>query len=104
MVLHATARHWRSAARAARIAVRLSAGLAALGGENQRESYAAIRARADAIWTQARQEQFLRAPAGAPEGALRLSVLDEPLARGLHLGLGGRAVNPLDAFHRLTGL
>jgi hypothetical protein len=104
MALHAAARHWRSAARAARIAVRLSADLAALGGESQRESYAAIRARADAIWTRARQEQFLRASAGAPEGALRLPVLDEPLARGLHLGLGGRAVNPLDAFHRLTGL
>lgn len=104
MALHAAARHWRSAARAARIAVRLSAGLAALGGESQLESYAAIRARADAIWSRARQEQFLRAPAGAPEGALRLLGLDEPLARGLHLGLGRRPVGPLDAFHRLAGL
>ena len=69
MALHAAARHWHLAARAARTAVRLSASLAALGGDGQRESYAAIRARADAIWARARQEQFQRAPARAPEGA-----------------------------------
>lgn len=56
MTLHAAARHWRSAARAARVAVRLSAGLAALGGDSRRESYAAVRERADAIWARARQE------------------------------------------------
>lgn len=68
MALHAAARHWRSAAHAARVAVRLSAGLAALGGDARRESYAAVRERADAIWararqeTRARQEQLGRAP------------------------------------------
>lgn len=59
MALHAATRHWRSAARAARVAVRLSAGLAALGGDARRESYAAVRERADAIWAQAGQEQLV---------------------------------------------
>jgi tetratricopeptide (TPR) repeat protein len=71
MGLHAAARHWASAARAARIAVRLSAGLAAVGGDGQQERYAAMRARADDIWARARQEQFQRAPACTPEGVLK---------------------------------
>lgn len=70
MALHAAARHWRPAARAARIAVRLWASLAALGGDGQWETYAAIRARADTIWARARQEQFERTPAVTTEGVL----------------------------------
>ncbi|MCL2582777.1 MAG: hypothetical protein FWE35_10010 [Streptosporangiales bacterium] len=58
MVLHAEARRWRPAARAAHVAVRLSSALAALGGDTRQEHYATIRERADAIWAQARQEQL----------------------------------------------
>lgn len=57
MVLHAAARRWSPAARAARVAVRLSAGLAALGGDARRENYAHVLERADAIWALASQEQ-----------------------------------------------
>jgi tetratricopeptide (TPR) repeat protein len=59
MALHAGARHWRSAARAASSAVRLSAGLAALGGDSRHESYLAILERADAIWARVGTEQLV---------------------------------------------
>lgn len=53
MVLHAEARRWRPAARAAHVAVRLSAGLAALGGDTRRDNYATVLERADEIWARA---------------------------------------------------
>jgi hypothetical protein len=62
MTLHEAAGRWQHAAAAARAAVRLSAGLAGLGGDSLRESHEAIRARADAIWGRAEHPQ--RAPAG----------------------------------------
>lgn len=58
MVLHAAARRWRPAARAAQAAVRLSAALAALGSEAHRQSYALLLERADTIWAHAHQEQL----------------------------------------------
>jgi hypothetical protein len=66
MTLHEAAGRWQHAAAAARAAVRLSAGLAGLGGDSLRESYEAIRARADAIWARAdwaHAEYPQRAPA-----------------------------------------
>ncbi len=50
MTLHAAAGHWENAAAAADAAVRLSGGLAWLGGDTLREAHEAIRARADVIW------------------------------------------------------
>jgi len=67
MTLHEAAGRWQHAAAAARAAVRLSGGLAGLGGDSLREAYEAIRARADAIWARAdwaHTEQPQRAPAG----------------------------------------
>jgi len=52
MTLHSAAGRWESAAAAARAAVRLSGGLAGLGGDTLREAHEAIRARAEAIWEQ----------------------------------------------------
>jgi len=49
MTLHAAAGRWENAAGAAHAAVRLSGGLAWLGGDALREAHAAIQARADAI-------------------------------------------------------
>jgi hypothetical protein len=66
MTLHEAAGRWQHAATAARAAVRLSGGLAGLGGESLREAYEAIRARADAIWARAdwaHAEHPQRAPA-----------------------------------------
>jgi tetratricopeptide (TPR) repeat protein len=70
MALHAAAERWGNAARAARVAVRLSAGLAALGGEEQRDAYAAVRARAAAIWARdrARRSAVSLQEAGLQEG------------------------------------
>jgi tetratricopeptide (TPR) repeat protein len=65
MQLHAAAGRWDGAARASRAAVWLSAGLAAIGGDAQRETHAAILARASVIWA---QEQGQRAAAGLQEG------------------------------------
>ena len=53
MTLHAAAGEWESAAAAADVAVRISGGLADLGGDTLREAHADIRARADVIWGQA---------------------------------------------------
>ena len=67
MTLHEAAGRWQHAAAAARAAVRLSGGLAGLGGDSLREAYEAIRARADVIWAHAdwaHTEQPQRAPAG----------------------------------------
>jgi tetratricopeptide (TPR) repeat protein len=50
MTLHSAARRWERAARAARAAVRVSAGLAALGGDTQRQAHDALLARANAVW------------------------------------------------------
>lgn len=50
MVLHSAAGRWGQAARAARAAVRMSAGLAALGGDAQRQAHEALLARASTIW------------------------------------------------------
>src|SRR6516165_4224531 len=50
MTLHAAAERWESAAAAARAAVRISGGLADLGGDTLREAHDDIRARADVIW------------------------------------------------------
>jgi hypothetical protein len=49
MTLHAAARRWENAAGAAHAAVRLSGGLAGLGGDALREAHTAIQVRADAI-------------------------------------------------------
>jgi tetratricopeptide (TPR) repeat protein len=58
MIMHATAGRWDRAAYAARAAVRVSAGLALLGGDAWRESHLAIRAQADVVW----------ARVGSPDG------------------------------------
>jgi len=50
MTLHAAAERWESAAAAASAAVRISGGLADLGGDTLREAHDDIRARADVIW------------------------------------------------------
>ncbi len=65
MMLHAAAGRWESAAAAADAAVRLSAGLAGLGGDALREAHDAIRARADVIWAHAEHTQH--AAAGLPD-------------------------------------
>jgi hypothetical protein len=62
MTLHAAAARWESAAGAAHAAVRLSGGLAWLGGDALRAAHEAIRARADMIC--ARAERSERAVAG----------------------------------------
>jgi tetratricopeptide (TPR) repeat protein len=49
MTLHSAAGRWDRAARAARAAVRVSAGLAALGGDAQRRAHEALLARARAV-------------------------------------------------------
>lgn len=59
MVLHAEARRWRPAARAAQVAVRLSGALAALGGDTRQENYATVLEKADTIWARAYQEQMV---------------------------------------------
>jgi tetratricopeptide (TPR) repeat protein len=50
MTLHSAAGRWGQAARAARAAVRVSSGLAALGGDAQRQAHEALLARADTVW------------------------------------------------------
>jgi tetratricopeptide (TPR) repeat protein len=50
MTLHSAARRWGQAARAAHVAVRVSAGLAALGGDAQRQAHDALLARANIVW------------------------------------------------------
>ena len=67
MTLHAAAGRWGGAARASRAAVWLSAGLAAIGGDAQREAHAAILKRAGVIRAQ-EQAQGQRAAAGLQEG------------------------------------
>jgi tetratricopeptide (TPR) repeat protein len=57
MTLHAAAGEWESAAAAADVAVRISGGLADLGGDTLREAHADIRARADVIWGQAEPQR-----------------------------------------------
>ena len=68
MTLHEAAGRWQHAAVAARAAVRLSGGLAGLGGDSLRQAHAAIRARADAICARAdwaHTEHPQRASAGS---------------------------------------
>ena len=62
MTLHAAAARWENAAGAAHAAVRLSGGLAWLGGDALRAAHDAIRARADMIC--ARADRSERAVAG----------------------------------------
>jgi tetratricopeptide (TPR) repeat protein len=50
MTLHSAAGRWGQAARAARVAVRVSAGLAALGGDAQRQAHETLLARTNTIW------------------------------------------------------
>jgi tetratricopeptide (TPR) repeat protein len=50
MTLHSAARRWGQAAHAARVAVRVSAGLATLGGDAQRQAHEALLARANTAW------------------------------------------------------
>jgi tetratricopeptide (TPR) repeat protein len=50
MTLHSAAGRWGQAARAARVAVRVSAGLAALGGDAQRQAHETLLARANTVW------------------------------------------------------
>jgi tetratricopeptide (TPR) repeat protein len=57
MTLHAAAGGWESAAAAADVAVRISGGLADLGGDTLREAHEDIRARADVIWGQAEPQR-----------------------------------------------
>ena len=57
MTLHAAAGEWESAAAAADAAVRISGGLADLGGDTLREAHEDIRARADVIWEQAEPQR-----------------------------------------------
>ncbi|HEY6792202.1 MAG TPA: hypothetical protein VI365_33295 [Trebonia sp.] len=54
MALHAAAGQWPAAALAAAAAVRVTGGLAALGGEDSRNAHAVILGQARAIWTRAR--------------------------------------------------
>jgi tetratricopeptide (TPR) repeat protein len=54
MALHAAAGQWPAAALAAAAAVRVTAGLGALGSEESRNAYAVILGQARAIWTRAR--------------------------------------------------
>lgn len=61
MALHAAASRWENAAAAARAAVRLSGGLAGLGGDWLREAHEAIRARADTICARAEYPQRMAA-------------------------------------------
>ncbi|MGH3166888.1 MAG: hypothetical protein ACRDN0_13505 [Trebonia sp.] len=51
MTLHAAAGRWENAAQAAHIAIRMSAGLAGIGGDLQRDAHAAIKERAAAVWS-----------------------------------------------------
>jgi hypothetical protein len=74
MTLHAAAERWGNAGRAARVAVRLSAGLAAFGGEEQRDAYAAVRVRAAAIWA---RERARRSAASLQEAGLQEAGLQE---------------------------
>lgn len=62
MTLHSAAGRYDSAATAARAAVRVSGGLAGLGGDTLREAHEEIRARASAIWALASR------PRGAAAG------------------------------------
>jgi hypothetical protein len=57
MTLRAAAGRWGSAAQAARVAVRMSAGLAEIGGDAQRQAHVAIRERAAVIWSQERERR-----------------------------------------------
>jgi hypothetical protein len=57
MTLHAAAGRWENAARVAHIAIRMSAGLAGIGGDAQRAAHAAVRERAAAIWMQERERR-----------------------------------------------
>lgn len=50
MTLHSAAGRWERAATAALAAVRLSGGLAGIGGDTLHDAHLAIRAQADAIW------------------------------------------------------
>lgn len=68
MMLHAAAQRWENAAGAAEAAVRLSDGLAWLGGDSMNAAHAAIRARADVIWAHAEPAQ--QAAAGLAPTAL----------------------------------
>jgi hypothetical protein len=79
MTMHAAADRWADAGKAARVALRLSAGLAVLGGDEQRDVHAAIRERAAEIEirTQARGSS---APPAGDDGLCHLS----------HRGSGGR--------------
>jgi hypothetical protein len=54
MSLHAAAGRWPAAATAASAAVRVSGGLAAIGGDERRETHVAVIAQARAIWARAR--------------------------------------------------
>ncbi|HEX3964422.1 MAG TPA: hypothetical protein VHZ03_48535 [Trebonia sp.] len=56
MALHAAAGQWPAAAFAAAAAVRVTGGLAALGGEDTRNAHAVILGQAQAIWTRARRQ------------------------------------------------
>lgn len=69
MALHATGGRWDRAARAARIAVRMSGGIAALGGDAAREAHAAVVARAAVI--EARERKAGEPRARAPKACAR---------------------------------
>jgi hypothetical protein len=60
MTLHSAAGRWEQAARAARAAIRVSAGLAALGGDAQRQAHEALLARASMVWER-EEAQWTRA-------------------------------------------
>ena len=67
MVTHAAAGRWDAAASAATAAVRVSGGLAALGGDERREAHVAIISRARAIWARAFGAGASMAEAGRTE-------------------------------------
>jgi tetratricopeptide (TPR) repeat protein len=96
MVLHAAAGRWAAAARAARAAIRMSAGLAEIGGDAQREAHAAVEERAAAILARAPaaeerandEERAAEEPQACPASTKRLrerSTSASAAARSTHL-------------------
>ena len=91
MVTHAAAGQWDAAATAATAAVRVSGGLAALGGDERREAHLAIISRARAIWARAFGAEADVAEACVSEAGI--AEADVPEARRAEAGVpeSGRA-------------
>jgi tetratricopeptide (TPR) repeat protein len=90
MTLYAAAGRWEEAAQAARVAIRMSAGLAGIGGDAQREAHAAVGERAAAILARApaADERALGERQACPASTKRLrerSTSASAAARSTHL-------------------